>query len=434
MSTEFDILLGKDILPNLNIGLTGVAYRWPEDPEKEDAQFEKVNFDTENKINPDADCNYGTEAQRKSFFDSIQDAINQNEKITLGTFCTVPESVVRIPIIKPNANCYTRQYPLPHRVKPEIAAQLKEWLDTGLVIETNPSARFNSPLLPVPKKDENGNQTKSRICIDLRKINSNTDDSHQENHVVPNITDILAKVKQDGLILSKIDLSQAYNFFPVAPESQEVLSFTFNNKTYCGKGCAFGLKTITQQFCRVMNIIFNDFDTGIATYVEDCLLWSHTPEEHTILVKNVIERLTEVNLKVNFKKLTFFKTSIYMLGFIIGPSVTKIDFRKLSYIDKWPIPKTAKAVRQLMGVISYMRDYVPMITKVAAPIDALWNDSDVKNKWSDLDTQRFEALKQILLSNAVLHAPDMNQKFYLATDASLYGLSECLYQLDELGR
>ncbi|KAG1107563.1 hypothetical protein G6F42_016324 [Rhizopus arrhizus] len=110
--------------------------------------------------------------------------------------------------------------------------------------------------------------------------------------------------------------------------------------------------------------------------------------------------------------------------------------RRLSNIDDWPIPTTAKQVKSIMGVVShYLRDYAPMLSKVAAPIDQLRNDKDVKKNWTQLHTDRLNIIKQILLSNQILlHTPVLKDKFYLQVDASLYEIAACLYQKDELGR
>ncbi|CEP09620.1 hypothetical protein, partial, partial [Parasitella parasitica] len=108
--------------------------------------------------------------------------------------------------------------------------------------------------------------------------------------------------------------------------------------------------------------------------------------------------------------------------------------RRLSNIDAWPIPQNAKQVRSLMGVISHLRDFCPMLSKVAEPIDKLRNDHDVKNNWTQLQTDRLNAIKQILLSNQILHAPSLQDKMFLQCDASLYGIAACLYQKDHLGR
>jgi hypothetical protein len=39
-----------------------------------------------------------------------------------------------------------------------------------------------------------------------------------------------------------------------------------------------------------------------------------------------------------------------------------------------------------MGIISHLREYYPMLSKLAAPIDSLRNEKDIKNKWTQLHT------------------------------------------------
>jgi hypothetical protein len=180
----------------------------------------------------------------------------------------------------------------------------------------------------------------------------------------------------------------------------------------------FGLSFLTQLFCFVMHKLLKDIKE-VECYVDDCVIASK-PEYHAALVKEVIDKLTSVNLRINYEKCTWRKTSIYMLGFVVGPGVIKLDMRRLSDIDNmFQIPRNAKQVRSLMGVISYMRDFVPMISKIASPIDALRNCKDSKFNWTALHTKRLQALKEILLSNAIVHTPKMDQWFYLETDASL---------------
>ncbi|KAG2191999.1 hypothetical protein INT47_006066 [Mucor saturninus] len=430
LDSEFDILLGTDILSKLNIGLTNVAHKYPDDEESEDIQFENANYDPSDKYDPE-NADYGTLSEREQLMSFIEPSIKRNAEIKPGQFCNIPESIVRIPIKKNASNCYIRQYPLPYHARPEIKKQLAEWLSSGVVVESKPSNRFNSPLLAIGKKDENNNLTNTRVCLDLRRQNMNIDDSLVEDFAVPNIQDIFDKVST-GVVFSRLDLKSAYNSFKVDEASQEVLSFMFDDKTYKWVGTCFGLKFVTSQFCRVMNIIFNG-EAQIATYVDDCCIFSDV-KNHASIVKRAIDKLTAANFKINYAKCTFFKTSIYMLGFVVGPGITKIDQRGLSNVHEWPIPKSAQQVRKIMGALSYLRNYVPKISDIAAPLDKLRNDKDVKSKWTQLHTDRLESIKQILLSKAVLHTPKMENKMYLETDASQCAASAILTQRDDKNR
>lgn len=454
METEFDILLGIDILPKLGIYLSGVAHAWPDDTRKEMSQFENVNYDLKNEYDPE-NADYGTPEIRKNLMKLIQSSIDKNIQIKPDAICSMKESVVQIPIDDPS-DCFVRQYPLPVNAHNEIKAQLKEWIDNGIVQRTKPSSVYHSPLLCVPKKDLNGKPTKLRICCDLRKINAAISKKYHENYAVPKINEIFEKVSANAHIISKIDLHQAYMSYGVHENSREALTFSYNGLFYHWSRAPYGLKFMSSLFVKCMSILLNDihlelrkemqkesayandnedtFYGDIAHYVDDCVLYTVDTRSHVKLINLVINRLTSVNLRINVDKCTWFQTSVFLLGFVVGPGITKIDMRRLSNIDSWPIPTTAKQVKSIMGVVSHLRDYVPMLSKIAAPIDQLRNDNDVKNKWTQLHTDRLNTIKQILLSNQILHTPILGDKFFLQVDASLYGIAACLYQKDEVGR
>lgn len=461
LSTEFDVLLGIDILPKLNIYLSGVAFKWPDsDRENELKQFEDINHDPENTFNPEK-ADYGTPSERKELLALIQPALEKNIAIPSDSACTMPESVVKIKITNPS-NCFVRQYPLAVNANAEIKIQLEQWLKDGIVEITKPDPTFHSPLLAVPKRDPvTGKQTKLRICCDLRRINAAISDNDcHENFAIPKIQEIFGRVSGRANIISVLDLKQAYFAYPVSPESRRCLIFSHNNITYQWARAPFGLKFLVSQFVYNMSVLFNgieqelrnevkkvyvkenkdiskidsEFQGSLEHYVDDIVLFSKDVQTQIILINLVVNRLTKVNLRINIDKCSFFQTSVYLLGFVISRNVTKIDTRKLSNIDSWEIPKTTKQVRSIMGIISHLRDYCPMLSKVAAPIDSLRNEKDIKKKWTPLHTDRLERIKRILMSNQILYAPEPSQPYYLQTDASVLGISACLFQKDEFDR
>ncbi|KAG1111288.1 hypothetical protein G6F42_015073 [Rhizopus arrhizus] len=462
MAEEFDVLLGVDILPKLRIYLSGVAHCWADDRDKEKEQFKNINYDNDNAYNPE-NANYGSPKEREFLMKQIEDALEANKNIPPDAACTMPESVVHIPISDPK-DCYARQYPLAINAHKEIEKQIKEWLANKIVERCKPSSVFHSPLLAVGKKDENNNVTKLRICCDLRKINAAIDKDYHENLAIPKIQEIFERVSASARIMSKIDLHQAYHAYEVDLKSRNALTFSHNGLFYRWCRAPFGLSFMSSKFVKNMSILLEGIHLelqhemekrgrpritdssqkddlnqrvvygGVEHYLDDMVLHSVDLPSHIVLINLVLNRLTKVNLRINAAKCSWFQTSVFLLGFVVGPGVTKLDMRRLSNVDEWPIPTTAKQVRSIMGVVSFMRDYAPMLSKVAEPIDRLRNDHDVKNNWTQLHTDRFNAIKQILLSNQILHAPDLNAKMYLQGDASLYGIAACLYQKDDLGR
>ncbi|KAG1107564.1 hypothetical protein G6F42_016325 [Rhizopus arrhizus] len=250
MKTDFDILLGSDILHKMNIYLSGVAHAWPDDNKKEMSQFENINYDTDNKYDSE-NADYGTPEQREKLMEAIQGSLNANKEISpTAVVCSMEESVVRIPIDGPS-DCFVRQYPLPLNAHNEIKKPLKEWLDNGVVEKTKPSAVYHLPLLCVPKKDLNGKPTKLRICCDLRKINAAISTNYHENFAVPKIEEIFEKVSANARIISRrIDLHQAYMSYSVHRNSRESLTFSCDGSFYHWSRAPYGLKFMSNLFVK----------------------------------------------------------------------------------------------------------------------------------------------------------------------------------------
>ena len=431
----FDLLLGTDILSKMNIGLTGVAYKiegefsHSDTVENDDLIFENINIDRTCKHVPD-DSPAGTSIQRSEFFNTIKETLGKNLKISETSCCPMPESIIRLPT-KDGATAYRRQYPIPHALRSVLDRQIDEWLTTGTVIKSKVNTSFNSPLLLVPKRNKAGEIVNHRVCLDVRLLNKLLPPSF--NYPVPIIREIFDNLAGKK-VFSTIDLSNAYHRFKVAAEDVHKLTFTHNNSQYSFiKGC-FGIKMLTSQFQKCLAILFDGMDC-VQNFVDDCIIASDSYEEHARDVKMVIDKLTSVNLIINQDKCVWFQHSVRLLGFVVNTTGTKVDPSKLTNVENWPLPnKSFKQIQQFMGLINYFREYIPMISRVAEPITRLSHATNVQELWTDEQTQSFVALKQILQSNVILHYPDMEKQFFVATDASLYGVAAVLYQRDQHGR
>lgn len=424
---EFDILLGKDILRKMNIGLTGVAYKLEGNTHFNDkAIFENVNFDHTNEHEPD-NSPAGTPEERANFFNLVKGSIDLNQKIPPSSSCPMPESIIRLPT-KEGATSYRRQYPIPHALRPVLDKQIDEWLKTGTIVKSKVNTSFNHALLLVPKRDKLGAIVSHRVVVDLRGLNNLLPPAF--NFPVPLVREIFDNLAHKK-VFTTLDLSNAYHRFKVAPEDVHKLTFTHNNAQYSFiKGC-FGVKMLTSQFQKCLATLFDGVDC-VQNFVDDCIIASDNIEQHAKDVKLVVDKLTAVNLILNPKKCSWFQHSVRLLGFVVNAKGTKVDRQKLTgSVDKWPIPKSCKQIQSFLGLINYFREYIPMISRVAEPISRLSHKANVEELWTDSQTRSFEALKKILQSNLVLHYPDLSKEFYVATDASLYGVSAVLYQKEE---
>ena len=321
---DFDVLLGTDILPKINIGLTGVAYNVGMEHIHSDTMavdrpcFENINTDHENKLEPD-NSPAGTPAQRAEFFETIKPSLAENQKIPVTSHCPMPESIIHLPT-QEGATAYRRQYPIPHALRPVLSKQIDEWLKTGTIVKSKVNTSFNSPLLLVPKRNKSGEIVSHRVCLDVRLLNKILPPTF--NYPVPLVRDIFDNLAGKK-VFTTLDLSNAYHRFKVAPEDVHKLTFTHDNAQYSFiKGC-FGVKMLTSQFQKCLAILFDGIDC-VQNFVDDCIVASDSYEQHAHDVKLVIDKLTSVNLIINPDKCVWFQQSVRLLGFVVNTTGTKV--------------------------------------------------------------------------------------------------------------
>ena len=433
---DFDVLLGNDILPKLNISLEGIAYK-PGRVEFtkadidtiDDSIFENINHDFKEKLEADHSP-AGTKEEIEQFMTLIKDVLDKNSQISETSSCPMEESIVYLPT-PPNATAYRRQYPIPIALRPVLQEQIEKWLETGTIRKCKVNTSFNSPLLLVPKKNKEGQIVSHRVCLDVRMLNKILPPTF--NYPVPLIKDIFAKLAGKK-VFTTLDLTNAYHRFAVAESDQHKLTFThLDGQQYCFKKACFGLKFLTSQFSKVLAILFDGLDC-VQNFVDDAVIASDTLEQHIKDVRLVIDRLNSANLILNISKCSWAQQSVRLLGFIVDSNGTRVDKNKLTNVHTFRKAKTAKEVQSILGLVNYFRDYVPMMARVAEPLMRISHAHNVNELWGDEQNKSLDTIKRILQSNLVLSHADMSKRFYCSTDASQYAVSAVLFQKDEYGR
>ena len=72
---------------------------------------------------------------------------------------------------------------------------------------------------------------------------------------------------------------------------------------------------------------------------------------------------------------------------------------------------------------------MPNISEVTAPLDKLRFEGKLDKLWTSEQERAFEKIKALLSSAPLLYHPDLEQHFYVATDASNYSIGAVLYQV-----
>ena len=84
--------------------------------------------------------------------------------------------------------------------------------------------------------------------------------------------------------------------------------------------------------------------------LDDIIVFSKTPKEHTERLRGVFAKLVAADLKLKPKKCEFFKSKISYLGHIVSSKGIGTYPRKVEAIKNWTIPKTVTDVQSFLGL------------------------------------------------------------------------------------
>ena len=152
-------------------------------------------------------------------------------------------------------------------------------------------------------------------------------------------------------------------------------------------------------------------------------------------LEEIFIRLRKFGLKMKREKCSFFKKHIQYLGHRVSEDGFEPLPEKLESIQKMPAPRTAKEVKQFLGLIGYYRKFVPCFADISRPLTKLTHHN-VVFEWTHQCSKAFNHLRELLMEYPILRYPDPKQGYILYTDASGIGWSGVLTQehMDDKGK
>ncbi|KAL4126998.1 hypothetical protein QTP88_011286 [Uroleucon formosanum] len=316
----------------------------------------------------------------------------------------------------------------------EIEKQTKDLLEAG-IIEHSTSA-YSSPIFLVPKGQPQGTKNKTaseyRMVLDYRRVNEKTLKEAFPLPIIQNIYDSLAGNKY----FSCLDAMSGFHQLKLNDNSKEITSFSTSTGHYQFTRLPFGLTNAPQNFQKVMNKIMAGLTYRInCCYLDDCVCFGKTFEEHLNALEITFERLLKYKLKLKISKCKFGYTEIKLLGNIINGQGIKPTEEGLLAIRNFPSPTTIKQLRSFLGLANYFRRFIPNFSKLAHPLTELTKGKFKSKKsiipWSETQEIAFKNLKLKLTNKPVLSHFNDNAEIILVTDGSKKGLGVILQQINE---
>ena len=201
------------------------------------------------------------------------------------------------------------------------------------------------------------------------------------------------------------------------------------------KRTPFGLSQAPAYFQLLIDKVLMGCSSFAMGYLDDIIIFSKTEEEHLQHLEEIFVRLRKFGLKMKREKCSFFKKHIQYLGHLVSEKGFELLPEKLESIRKMPAPRTAKEVKQFLGLIGYYQKFVPRFADISRPLTKL-TCHNVTFEWTDQCAKAFNHLRELLMEYPILRYPNPTQGYILYTDASGIGWSGVLTQehLDEKGK
>ena len=145
-------------------------------------------------------------------------------------------------------------------------------------------------------------------------------------------------------------------------------------------------------------------------------------ENHIAVLDRVFERCRANKMKMNPLKCAFGVSAGTFWGFVFHRNGIEVDPSKIKAILEMPPPITLKQLKSLMGKISYIRWFIPNLSKKVKPWSVIMKKG-FEFVWSEECQKAFQAMKDELLSPPVLMAGKPYHQLFVRYDKFARGVA-----------
>ena len=158
---------------------------------------------------------------------------------------------------------------------------------------------------------------------------------------LPKINELLSELRNAN-VFSQLDLASAYHQLALHPESRGLAAFITPDGVYQYRRVCFGLSSAPSAFQKMMTTILSGL-TGVQCYLDDVIIWGHDQKEHDNNLRQVLERLSKYNVKLNQDKCKFSVSELKFLGHVISDKGIQVD-DKHHAITEASVPRDEKSL------------------------------------------------------------------------------------------
>ncbi len=271
---------------------------------------------------------------------------------------------------------------LNHKLQ-KIKKYLEENLKKKFIILSK--AFFASSILFVKKKDDS-----LRFCVNYRKLNALIKRDHYSIFL---IDEVLAWI-QDSKYLTRLDIIVTFNKLRMSSKSENLTTFVTFFDVYKYRVMFFELINELASFQHyINNVLFDCLHKFCQAYLNDILIYSKILKEHKTHVKEVLNKLREVDLQIDIDKCEFKIQKISFLELLIFINDLRMNSRKVDVIRSWEVSRLLTHVQIFIDFCNFYRRFIKNFSKIIwLMIKLTWKDHFFE--WTEICQMIFEELKQ----------------------------------------
>ena len=140
-----------------------------------------------------------------------------------------------------------------------------------------------------------------------------------------------------------------------------------------------------------------------------------------------LEKARKIGLTLNSSKCQFRCDELTCPGHTIPKDGISADANKVRAIAEMTIPEDKKAVQSLLGMINYVRKFIPNLAEITKPLRELLK-KEIDRHWNKTHEEAVNKIKELLISRSHLAFFDPSKAIQIQVDASKSGIGAVLMQ------
>ena len=305
---------------------------------------------------------------------------------------------------------------IPLSLKEKLKQELARMKQQQIIAKVTEPTEWVSSLVVV-QKPESG---KLRICLDPRDLNRAILRPHYPSKKIEEILPELSGAKY----FTKLDAKSGYWNLKLSNKSSLLTTFNTPFGRYRYLRLPFGLKSSQDEFQRKMNESYEGLE-GVATLVDDILVFGKTKDEHDHRLIAVLDRSREKGIKLNKDKFEMGLTQVRYFGHLLTHEGLQPDPEKVRAVAQMKAPTNKSELETFLGMVTYLSKFTPNLSEITSPLRILLNQNTMFI-WDQPQIEAFSKIKEILTHSPVLAYFDPDKPITLQVDASQHGLGAAL--------